>query len=439
MDLTIFTVFKNKTESRIIEGIPVVSVLNNWQNISWFGFSTDARYKSLMYVWTKQLTDVIMEKPKNYSKSSISDLVEKYTERANEINKARSENISDQTVIYILSESLSNPNRVEGVTVSENILANIDSIKSQTMSGLMKSDGFGGGTANMEFQSLTGLPLYNFSSSVSVLMTEILPKLKVIPSISDQFKNGERLVIHGLNASYYNRQTFYKKLNFERKIFLTESDETLQNVEYFGANVSDETTYKNILSRIDISENQFFSVITIQNHSPWIVEDPNSVIASSEKLDKFQQNSLSSYVNMLKITDEETASFLHELQNIDKKITVVFYGDHLPGLYSSELFMENPESQYQTDYFIWSNYETHKEDYPLVNSSDFTAALLKHTNAKVTPYQALLTDILDNAGVDKIELNNDEQQIANDLKLLQYDLTIGKGFLKQYPEFFEGE
>ncbi|HFI0350627.1 TPA: LTA synthase family protein [Streptococcus suis] len=435
----IFTVFKNKTESKIIEGIPVVSVLNNWQNISWFGFSTDARYKSLMYVWTKQLTDVIMEKPKNYSKSSISDLVEKYTERANEINKTRSENISDQTVIYILSESLSNPNRVEGVTVSENILANIDSIKSQTMSGLMKSDGFGGGTANMEFQSLTGLPLYNFSSSVSVLMTEILPKLKVIPSISDQFKNGERLVIHGLNASYYNRQTFYKNLNFERKIFLTESDETLQNVEYFGANVSDETTYKNILSRIDISENQFFSVITIQNHSPWIVEDPNSVIASSEKLDKFQQNSLSSYVNMLKITDEETASFLHELQNIDKKITVVFYGDHLPGLYSSELFMENPESQYQTDYFIWSNYETHKEDYPLVNSSDFTAALLKHTNAKVTPYQALLTDILDNAGVDKIELNNDEQQIANDLKLLQYDLTIGKGFLKQYPEFFEGE
>ncbi|HFI0720989.1 TPA: sulfatase-like hydrolase/transferase, partial [Streptococcus suis] len=200
-----------------------------------------------------------------------------------------------------------------------------------------------------------------------------------------------------------------------------------------------DTTYKNILSRIDISKNQFFSVITIQNHSPWIVEDPNSVIASSEKLDEFQQNSLSSYVNMLKITDEETASFLHELQNIDKKITVVFYGDHLPGLYSNELFMENPDSQYQTDYFIWSNYETHKEDYPLVNSSDFTAALLKHTNAKVTPYQALLTDILDNASVDKIELNNDEQQIANDLKLLQYDLTIGKGFLKQYPEFFEGE
>lgn len=431
------SVYKFRTDSKIINGLPVISVVNNWYDISWFGFSTDARYKSLMYVWTKQLTDSVMERPINYSKKSISKLVSKYEKRALDINSSRTEEISNQTVIYILSESLSNPNRIDDISVSENVLSNIDTIKSQTTSGLMKSDGFGGGTANMEFQTITSLPFYNFSSGVSVLMTEIFPKLKVIPAISNSFKKGERLVIHGLNASYYNRKSFYEDLDFDRQIFLKESNETLQNIEYFGENISDKTTYQNVIDNIDESSNQFFSVITIQNHSPWNIKEPNSVKVSGKYLDKFQMDSLESYANMLKVTDDETIKFLKKLETFDKNITVVFYGDHLPGLYPSELFKNNPASQYQTDYFIWSNFDTPKMNYPLVNSSDFTAQLLKQTNSKVTGYQALLTDVLDFASIDKSELDSNQENIANDLKLLQYDLTVGKGYLKNYQDFFE--
>jgi hypothetical protein len=51
----------------------------------------------------------------------------------------------------------------------------------------MKSDGYGGETANMEFQTLTGLPFYNLSQSVSVIYTEVVPKMNKFPSISDQY------------------------------------------------------------------------------------------------------------------------------------------------------------------------------------------------------------------------------------------------------------
>lgn len=434
-----FSIFKAKTASKIIEGIPVISTLNNLNDISWFGFSTEARYKSLMYVWTKQLTDSVIDKPKKYSKQDIEKLVNKYQERAQEINKTRTELISNQTVIYILSESLADPRRIEGVEVSENVLENIERIKASTTSGLMKSDGYGGGTANMEFQSLTGLPLYNFSPSVSVMMTEIFPQLKVVPSISSQFSNGERIVIHPLNATYYNRKSFYQSLNFDKLLFLRESDETLENVEYLGLNVSDSTTYDNVLRIIDSSKNQFFSVITMQNHSPWTIEEPETITAVGQGFLDEQQNNLSSYVKLLDATDHATNEFLNQLKKIDKKITVVFYGDHLPGFYPSEKFINNPESQYLTDYFIWSNYETSKLDYPLINSSDFTAELLEHTNSKVTPYQALLTDVLKNASVDKGELTDLQQAILDDLKVVQYDLTIGKGYLKDSHQFFELE
>ena len=430
-------VFQTAEESKVVEGVPILSRLNNWYDIEWLGFGVNARYKSLAYVWTKQLTLKMMEEPEGYSKETIEKLVKKYESRASEINKERTEEISDQTVIYILSESFSDPRRIEGLSVSEGILSNLDNIKSNTTSGLMKSDGFGGGTANMEFQTLTGLPFYNMSSSVSVLMTEVFPRMNIVPTISDIFEQNSCIVIHPSGASNYNRNKVYTSLGFNKQIFLAGSEDTLQNVSTYGANVSDETTYQNILNNIDTSKSQFFSVITMQNHTPWIMDSPENLTATLNTLSSENQSTLNSYIRLINKTDQDTQLFLEQLSKIDKKITVVFYGDHLPGFYSSNIFDTNPESQYQTDYFIWSNYPTQKLNYPLVNSSDFSAELLAHTNSKVSPYYALLTDVLNNSSVDKKDLNSQQLEIANDLELIQYDIIAGKGYLNNFSTFFK--
>lgn len=149
--------------------------------------------------------------------------------------------------------------------------------------------------------------------------------------------------------------------------------------------------------------------------------------------------SLTNYARLLSYTDSSTAEFLQKLEGIDKKITVVFYGDHLPGLYPQTMFNDNPELQYLTDYFIWSNHGTTKDYYPLVNSSDFPAELLAHTNSRVSPYYALLTEVLNKASVDKDKLDSDGKQIANDLKMIQYDLTEGKGYILNHSDFFKFE
>lgn len=433
----IFVTFKTEKDSKIASGIPILSTVNNWYNIDWMGFGANARYKSLMYVWTKQLTTSVMEKPEHYSQESIKKLVTKYSNLANDINKTRSNHISDQTVIYILSESLSNPNHIKGVGTSVNVLENIDTIKSQTTSGLMKSDGYGGGTANMEFQSLTGLPYYNFKSSVSTLYTEVVPKMSVFPAISDMFESSNRLVLHPSGASNYNRYNVYKELGFNKLIFSTGSKDKFKDVEKVGVSVSDETVYKNVLDNLDTNQSQFFSVITMQNHAPWSVRSPEEVIASGDQFSKEENGNLTEYARLLTYTDKATKSFLEQLSTIDKDITVVFYGDHLPGLYPESIFKNNPEVKYQTDYFIWSNHGNNKIEHPLVNSSDLTAELFEHTNSKVSPYYALLTNVLENASVDKKKLTSEQQAIANDLKLVQYDITIGKGYLKNYQSFFE--
>ncbi|EHI69656.1 LTA synthase family protein [Streptococcus ictaluri] len=428
--------FYTEKEGKIIKGIPVVSRLQNGNDINWLGFSTNARYKSLSYVWTRQVTKKVMEKPDNYSEKSISKIIHKYTSLAEDINKNRENNISEQTVIYLLSESLSDPARISNVTVSQDVLPNIKSIKANTTSGLMQSDSYGGGTANMEFQTLTSLPFYNFSSSVSVLYSEVFPKMIRPHTISEFYKPKNRIAMHLANANNFNRKAVYKTLGFDKFLASTGSKDKFKNVENVGLLPSDKMVYDNILSLINPKENQFFSVITMQNHVPWSSDYPQEVTGEGLGFTDEENRNLTSYARLLTFTDEETRNFLERLSTIDKPITVVFYGDHLPGLYPDSAFDNHIENKYLTDYFIWSNFNDKKENHPLINSSDFTAALLEHTDSKVSPYYALLTEVLNKASVDKSPKSPEVKAIQKDLRNIQYDLTIGKGYLLKDKSFF---
>ncbi|HFI0288915.1 TPA: LTA synthase family protein, partial [Streptococcus suis] len=427
----VFNTFKAEKEKKIASNIPIISKLNNNYDIGWLSFAENARYKSVAYVWIKQITKPIIEKPNNYSKNTISSLVSKYTSIAEDINKIRTESISDQTVIFILSESFSDPSRLTDMSVSQDVIPNIRNIISQNTGGIMTSDGYGGGTANMEFQALTGVAYRSFSDSVSIAYTEIVPKLSYIPSISNAFSSENRYVVHPASSTNYNRKNIYSTLDFKSFIAHINSDEPLENVEVVGANISDKTAYSNVLNHLD-ENNQFFSVITMQNHIPHVLDTPENIIANGAYLSEEENATISSYARLISVTDDETRQFLEKLSEIDKKITVVFYGDHLPGIYPDYVFEENPKIQYMTDFFIWSNYQTNKTKFNRVYSSDFIAALLEHTNSKVTPYQALLTKVAEESNS-----SNDNGEALNDLRLLEYDLTEGKNYLQDSLDFFE--
>lgn len=433
------SIFKNQEDGRIPEHIPVLSSVYNLYNVNWQGINANTRFQSLSFVWLKQLTITDIEKPANYSQKEIDKVYKKYTNLAGEINATRTENISDQTVIFILSESLADPARVPGVTLSAPVIPQIQQIQAGTTSGLMKSDGYGGGTANMEFQTLTGLPMYNYNDMISVLYTDVFPEMSYVPSISNAFDSKNRIAIHLSDATHYARNSVYTKLKFDKFIATSGSDDTADNASTFGAYPSDASTYDNVLSEIDASQSQFFSVMTMQNHGPWFETNLSDITANGEGLTNDQNASLTNYARLLSYTDSSTAEFLQQLEGIDKKITVVFYGDHLPGIYPKSIFKDNPNLQYLTDYFIWSNHGTAKDDYPLVNSSDFPAELLAHTNSRVSPYYALLTEVLNKASVDKDKLDSDGKMVANDLKMIQYDLTEGKEYILNHSDFFEFE
>ena len=431
LSINVYSIFKRKDNDKIIDDVPIITLLNNFQDTKWLGNSINARYRSLSYVWLNQITTKPIIEPKGYSKEKIKEIEKKYDQVALEINKNRNELIDNQTIVYVLSESFADPSRIEGVNLSRNPIPKIQEIKTKVTSGLMQSDGYGGGTANMEFQTLTGLPFYNINPTVSVLYSEVAPKMRKLISVSDSFNNKE--AIHFESPVNYSRNVIYNRLKFNK--FISIDDKMNYDLGYQEVHVSDESTYKAVLKEMDAKKNQFFSVITIQNHSPFIAGEPSDLTATGNGFSDDENTKLTNYSRLLTFTDTATQSFLESLSKIDKKITVVFYGDHLPGLYPESAFKNNPESQYQTDYFIWSNFDAPKLNYPLVNSSDFSAMVFEQTNSKVSPYYALLTEVLKKASVDKKALEGEALEIADDLKMVEYDLISGKGYLSK--DFFK--
>lgn len=428
----VMSIFSDKENGKIRSNVPIITTLNNYQDINWLGNTSNARYKGLAYVWMNQLTTEVIQKPEGYSKERLAKIQEKYRKLAEVINKERNGYLSDQTVIYILSESFSDPRKISTVEVTQNPIPNIENIMQTHTSGQMQSDGYGGGTANMEFQTLTGLPFYNISQTVSVLYTEVFPKIHDVPSISNVYATEDKIAIHLAGKSNYSRDIVYSRLDF--KDFITTNT---KGVKYRneGISPSDESTYDIVIENLSPQKGQFFSVMTMQNHSPWLEANPETLDAKGQGFTSEENSKLTFYSRLLYQTDAATQAFLEKLSKIDKKITVVFYGDHLPGLYPESAFKDYPEGQYQTDYFIWSNFDAPKMDYPLVNSSDFSAMVFEQTNSKVSPYYALLTEVLKKASVDKKALEGEALEIADDLKMVEYDLISGKGYLTK--DFFK--
>ena len=417
-----------------------------------------------------------MDKPDNYSQKTMQSLAKKYAQEAQAINHTRSGELTDNTVIMILSETFSDPTRVPGVSFSLDPIPNIRNIKNTTTSGLMLSPGYGGGTANIEYQALTGLNLANFNDSL------IVPYQQLVPNQNDPYsfnqiwmkKYGKNAstAVHPFQQSMYLRNINYRKFGFSY-LYTLDSKIPLEHTGCIDRSpyVSDSEAYQSILDLLDKQQDskssQFLQLITMQNHMPYADYYDNNEFSDaniSEDLSDGERWNINAYTKGINWTDQETADFLNQLDQIDKPITVIFYGDHLPGIYdTADMDKNNKTVLHETDYFIWSNSVSPSHDTKVnpvttayTSSNYFMPLAAEHMNAKVSPYLAMLTELqqevpamsrmigtnggigqgkatyLDHAGnnIKAAALSAKAKRLLKDYKLVQYDQTVGKNYLE---------
>lgn len=425
-----------------------------------------------------------MDKPQNYSQQTMESLAAKYKNIAKTINENRKAKLTDSTVIFVLSESYSDPTRVPGISLNEDPLPFVRQTKANTTSGLMLSSGYGGGTANLEFQELTGMSTSNFSASLTSPYQQLVPRMAWAPSFN-QIWNSEYAkesgvasqAVHPNWGSMYMRNSDFKKFKFKH-FYTAHGPEYIKHQDKIDRNpyTSDASAYQEVLdllnNKITYKHPQFIQLTTMQNHmgfENWY--DNNQFQASSttgQQLSDAEKTHIQTYAKGVNHTDQAVKDFLESLDKLDKPITIVWYGDHLPGIYDNEIKdAKNNLLMHETDYFIWSNASSRNAGIGLANSQNqytspnyFAAQAAEHMGAKVSPYLAFLTQMhhaipamepaiyastdwssisaqdpatfLDSDGnrISSSKLSKEQKDLLADYKLIQYDITAGKHYLK---------
>lgn len=425
-----------------------------------------ARMNGTLLQFANNVDVHVMNKPAGYSRARMNKIEHRYQQIGRQINRQRThQTVRGQNLVFVLSESFADPQRVPGLKTSGDPLPFLHRFKRQTTSGLMLSSGYGGGTANMEYQALTGLSIANFSPTMPTPYSQLVPFQKRTFTINNLFNYS--IGLHPFSANLYSRKTVYRKFGFNKFYhFDGGSRITYTSKIQHNSRVSDDATYHEI--DLDLHRHphgKFIQVATMQNHMPYkptYYDHHEFRVRGRAFANADQRAQIETYIQGIHYTDGALRTWIHRVDKLKQPTTIVWYGDHLPGIYHGLSMTKYGVPLHETDYFIYSNRAARRQNHDrlrnqhqLVSPNDFAAMALAKMDVKVSPYYALLTEVLEKlpavslptngtaknntahqGGTDfinqqgrHVELTAGQQRLFHDYQLVQYDLTAGHHYL----------
>lgn len=390
-----------------------------------------------------------MEKPKGYSEEKIKEITSHYQKLADEKNKTASE--EQPNIIYVMSESFSDPSRLNGVEITGDPLADYYAVADQTYSGQMLSQNYGGGTANIEFEALTGFSMGLFNAQLTTPYTMLVPKMNQLPSIVSTLKdqNYHTTAIHPYNTSMYKRKDVYEVLGFDE--FISENTMTYTDTIEDNPYISDASAYQEVMDLLKEDDTpQFIHLVTMQTHMPY-----DGKYQQLEYTAKTEDNSgissLENYLQDISYSSQSLKAFTEELKKLSRRTLVVFWGDHLPGIYSDTIQNSNEKhTLHETQFLMFdSQGELEKTEAPVTSPFYFAADLMNQTNQQTTGFYQLLLALQNELPAferelyyqegqwqREVQLNKQQAELYQAYEMIQYDIVSGEKYSLQ-TNFFE--
>ncbi len=345
-------------------------------------------------------------KPEGYTVESAKALVKEYADAydedsqnggASEARTAAEAQFDEDkpTVIAIMNETFSDLSIYQQLHADYEGPTYFNGLNDCLSRGRLYVSAYGGGTANSEFEFLTGNSMAYLGSGVYPYTTYDLTETE---NLAAQFKKlgYSTTAMHPNHATNWNRENVYQDFGFDQ--FLTIED--FQDSETLRGMVTDRATYDKILTMLDEnSDPQFIFDVTMQNHSGYDTNLIPSDKLVNLQIDGVYNSTVNEYVSLIKQSDEALQYFIGRLRQLNRKVVVVFFGDHqpfFPSTFNDEWFTDedqatHQERLWQTDYIIWANYDVagNSQNSEVVDLSTnyLSSQLMSLIGAPMTDYQ----------------------------------------------------
>lgn len=364
------------------------------------------RKYGFVYSFSRSIFDNGITEPGDYSAKSVAEILEK-------INSVPDQTRNDLNIIVVQLESFFDAKLMKNLNFSSDPVPNFTKLKETCPTGRLGVPSVGAGTANTEFEVLTGMSIDYFGVGEYPYKTILHDRTcESAAYLLNDIGYGTHAV-HNHTGTFYDRNLVYPSLGFD----------TFTSIEYMnGYSVNplgwacDDIILDEIIKSVNSTKTKdFVFAITVQSHGDY-PDKPFDNYEIKVKVDGAPNDKLDSnweyYATQLFEMDQFIGKTVEYFSSFDEHTVVVFYGDHMPSI--KLINDENLDgiSSYETEYVIWSNFGIEKSD------------------ADVEAY-ALMPRVFDLIGMKTGTMMKFHQTCADDedyqnmLKTLEYDMLYG--------------
>ena len=365
------------------------------------------------YCFSNSIIDVGIDKPDDYSEENIDTIYEDIKDIPDSGSLWRPD------IIIIQLESFIDIDRVEGVNTDIDSIPNFHKYQEEYPSGFFTVPAIGAGTANTEFEVITGMRSKLFGAGEYPYKTVLTdtPCESMAQLLLNQGYGTH--AIHNNKAKFYSRDESYASLGFQ----------TFTSLEYMQDFNRTETGWAKddclpdeIIKALDCDkEKDLVFTISVQGHGRYPKDElkcEEHVKVTLDSEDPELTNQFGYYVNQCYEMDEMIADLKQRLDERGEDYVLFLYGDHIPSL----TFDNNPITvgeMDQTEYVIVSNFRLNIPDQDLYayEVSDLLMGSLYFNRGIMQRCHNKYFNREDTALFDEVTHN------------IQYDILYGDGYM----------
>lgn len=362
----------------------------------------------LPYCFTASLFNTGISEPNAYNGYTINEITQ-----GGKLTESSTSRKEMPNIITIQLESFFDVYEAEFFTTSMDPIPTFHYLMENYSAGYCKVPSVGAGTANTEFEVLTGMSMRYFGPGEYPYKT--IAKYQPMESAATALK----AFGYGAHALHNNGGNFYSRADvFNMMGFDSYTSKEFMNILQYTENgwAKDNILTQHILNAMDSTEQQdFVFCISVEGHGDYeeVLENPLITVEGIE--DEAKMHAWEYFVNHLYETDKFIAELISQLEQRGEPTVLVLYGDHLPtmGLEASDL---TSRYLFNTNYVIWDNIGLEKEDKTLA-TYQLTAEVFDRL------------DIHSGTVFNYHQTRRQTQKYLSDLEILQYDMLYGKCFV----------